>query len=162
MPYCHVPCYGALFGPQLFGHGTRVESHKSFGKGAATRAVNHAHCPYPREQVELKLRQYNECFDNKSHEIRSREVNGRLVLEGALRIYWGVHAVIHLKEDDDQRTVVTVRKRNSVRYSNSTDLSSEKSVSQFDDVDFLQLTTIRFSYFHSCWSKRHHFVIALI
>lgn len=24
--------YGALFGPQLFGHGTRVESHKSFGK----------------------------------------------------------------------------------------------------------------------------------
>lgn len=32
VPYCHVPCYGALFGPQLFGHGTRVESHKSFGK----------------------------------------------------------------------------------------------------------------------------------
>jgi len=34
-----IPCnywifssYGALFGPQLFGHGTRVESHKSFGK----------------------------------------------------------------------------------------------------------------------------------
>lgn len=32
VPYCHVPCYGALFGPQLFGHGTRVESHTSFGK----------------------------------------------------------------------------------------------------------------------------------
>lgn len=24
--------YGALFGPQLFGHGTKVESHKSFGR----------------------------------------------------------------------------------------------------------------------------------
>ncbi|ETN66239.1 hypothetical protein AND_001979 [Anopheles darlingi] len=32
VPYCHVPCYGALFGPQLFGHGTRVESHKSYGQ----------------------------------------------------------------------------------------------------------------------------------
>lgn len=33
--YCcwvHPYSYGALFGPQLFGHGTRVESHKSFGK----------------------------------------------------------------------------------------------------------------------------------
>lgn len=45
------------------------------------------------------------------------QVNGRLVLEGALRIYWGVSGMIHLKEDDDQRTVVTVRKRNSYRYS---------------------------------------------
>lgn len=49
-------------------------------------------------------------------EIRSREVNNRLVLEGALRVYWGVHGVIHLKEDDDQRTLV-VRKRNSCRLS---------------------------------------------
>lgn len=45
-------------------------------------------------------------------------MNGRLVLEGALRIYWGVVGVIHLKEEYDQRTVVTVRKRNSYRYSN--------------------------------------------
>lgn len=49
-------------------------------------------------------------------EIRSREVNNRLILEGALRVYWGVQGVIHLKEDDDQRTFV-VRKRNSCRLS---------------------------------------------
>lgn len=55
-------------------------------------------------------------------EIRSREVNNRLVLEGALRVYWGVHGVIHLKEDDDQRTVVTVRKRNSCRYGNTLEI----------------------------------------
>lgn len=130
VPYCHVPCYGALFGPQLFGHGTRVESHKSFGvKGSTPKAASNGQSPYPRDQVEGKLKQYNSNFDNRKHEIRSREVNGRFVLEGALRIYWGVQGMIHLKEDDDQRTVVTIRKRNSVRYSNSTDLSSERSVS---------------------------------
>lgn len=130
IPYCHVPCYGALFGPQLFGHGTQVESHKNFGaKGSTPKIVNSHQMPFPREHIESKLKQYNQFFDNKSHEIRSREVNGRIVLEGALRVYWGVHNMIHLKEDDDQRTVVTVRKRNSCRYSNSTDFSSEKSVS---------------------------------
>lgn len=29
------------------------------------------------------------------------------MLEGSLRVYWGVQAVIHLKEDVDQRTLVT-------------------------------------------------------
>lgn len=43
------------------------------------------------------------------------QVNGRLILEGPLRIYWGVRGVIHLKEDVDQRTVVTVRNKNSYR-----------------------------------------------
>jgi len=49
--------------------------------------------------------------------ITPKQVNGRLILEGALRIYWGVRGVIHLKEDDDQRTVVTARNRNSCRHS---------------------------------------------
>ena len=52
-------------------------------------------------------------------------MNGKLVLEGALRIYWGIQGVIHLKEEDDQRTVVTIRKRNSVRYPNSVDIVSK-------------------------------------
>lgn len=113
VPYCHVPCYGALFGPQLFGHGTRVESHTSFGK------VENKSCGpnMPRSHLESKLKVFNQFYDGRSGEIRSREVNGRLVLEGALRIYWGVLGVIHLKEDDDQRTVVTIRKRNSCRSS---------------------------------------------
>lgn len=160
MPYCHVPCYGALFGPQLFGHGTRVESHKSFGaKGvAAARATNNGQSPYPRDHLESRLKQYNQYFDTKSHEIRSREVNGRLVFEGALRVYWGVQGVIHLKEDDDQRTVITVRKRNSCRYSNATDVSSEKCVSICglrlvhcgrNDANLLLL----FKWFFSCCHK---------
>nr|CAD7594030.1 unnamed protein product [Timema genevievae] len=111
VPYCHVPCYGALFGPQLFGHGTRVESHTSFGK-----VENRSGGPnMPRSHLESKLKVFNQFYDGRSGEIRSREVNGRLVLEGALRIHWGVLGMIHLKEDDDQRTVVTIRKRNSCR-----------------------------------------------
>lgn len=112
VPYCHVPCYGALFGPQLFGHGTRVESHKSFGQQKESPKMGNGPT-IPRNHVESKLKAYNQYFDGKSGEIRSREVNGRLVLEGSLRIHWGVQGVIHLKENDDQRTVVTVRKRNS-------------------------------------------------
>lgn len=64
---------------------------------------------------------YNKYYEGRSGEIRSREVyrcfieefkfkqntllqvNGRPVLEGALRIYWAVTDIIHLKEDDDQR-----------------------------------------------------------
>ncbi|XP_011501218.1 PREDICTED: ras association domain-containing protein 2 [Ceratosolen solmsi marchali] len=110
VPYCHVPCYGALFGPQLFGHGTRVESHTSFGKKESRSSL-------PRSHLESKLKVFNQYYEGKSGGIRSREVNGRLILEGALRIYWGVRGVIHLKEDDDQRTVVTARHRNSCRRS---------------------------------------------
>lgn len=78
----------------------------------------------PRSHIESKLKVYNQFYNNRSLEIRSRELNDRLVLEGTLRIYWGIQGVIHLKEDDDQRTVVTIRKRNSVRYPNSVDIVS--------------------------------------
>ena len=30
VPYCHIPCYAALFGPQLFGHGSTTESHRYY------------------------------------------------------------------------------------------------------------------------------------
>lgn len=127
VPYCHVPCYGALFGPQLFGHGTRVESHKNFGVKPRLTSSGPS---LPRDHLESKLKVFNQFFDSKSKEIRSREVNDRLVLEGALRVYWGVQGVIHLKEDDDQRTVITVRKRNSCRYTSNSNLDSERNVSR--------------------------------
>lgn len=124
VPYCHVPCYGALFGPQLFGHGTRVESHKSFGQIKESPKLPNG-AILLRSQLETKLKAYNQFYEGKSGEIRSREVNGRLVLEGSLRIHWGVQGVIHLKENDDQRTVVTVRKRNSYRLYSSPDQNSD-------------------------------------
>lgn len=36
-----------------------------------------------------------------------------MILEGVLKIYWGVRNVIHLKEEDDQRTIA-VRRRSGV------------------------------------------------
>jgi Ras association domain-containing protein 2/4 len=55
VPYCHVPCYGALFGPQLFGHGTRVESHKSFGLQKDTLKVGNGPSLL-RSQLDSKLK----------------------------------------------------------------------------------------------------------
>ncbi|KAK9887561.1 hypothetical protein WA026_023367 [Henosepilachna vigintioctopunctata] len=128
IPYCHVPCYGALFGPQLFGHGTRVESHKSFGPLKDASKIGNGPTHPPRSVLDSKLKIFNQFHEGKSGEIKSREVNGRLILEGSLRIYWGVQGVIHLKENDDQRTVVTVRKRNSCRYSASINSDTENDV----------------------------------
>lgn len=110
VPYCHIPCYSALFGPTLFGHGSQVESHKSFGK------VENRVGSVQRSHIEAKLKLYNQFYEGNSHEVKCRERNGKLILEGVLRIYWGVNNLIHLKEDDDQRThVQVVRKRNSYR-----------------------------------------------
>jgi len=100
VPYCHVPCYGALFGPQLFGHGTRVESHKSFGK-----VENKSYGGITRSQLDTTLKTFNNYQEvhGGSGGVKSREVNGRLILEGVLKLYWGIHSSIQLKEDDDQR-----------------------------------------------------------
>lgn len=128
-PFSHVPCYPALFGPKLFGHGTKVESHKSFGKKVVTPSPKSSPGPViPRAHIDAKLKTYNQFYNNKSLEMKAREVNGRVILEGALRIYWGIQGVIHLKEDDDQRFVVTIRKRNSVRYPNSVDIVRQRLI----------------------------------
>ncbi|KAJ8962230.1 hypothetical protein NQ318_018202 [Aromia moschata] len=138
VPYCHVPCYGALFGPQLFGHGTRVESHKSFGAQKDSPKIGNGPV-LPRSHLESKIKVYNQFYEGKSGEIRCREVNGRFILEGSLRIHWGVHGVIHLKENDDQRTVVTVRKRNSYRspspeYNTDDDIQNISRDTSYNDI----------------------------
>lgn len=146
VPYCHVPCYGALFGPQLFGHGTRVESHKSFGLQKESPKLGNKPI-LPRSTLESKIKVYNQFFEGKSGEIRCREVNGRYILEGSLRIHWGVQGVIHLKENDDQRTVVTVRKRNSYRVSSSPEYDTDDDIqnisrdTSYNDVSTCSSTT---------------------
>ncbi|CAH0552964.1 unnamed protein product [Brassicogethes aeneus] len=140
VPYCHVPCYGALFGPQLFGHGTRVESHKSFGAQKESSKIGNGP-QLPRDHLESKIKVYNQFFEGKSAEIRCREVNGRFILEGSLRIHWGVQGVIHLKENDDQRTVITVRKRNSCR-SSSPEFDTDDEIQNISrDTSFNDIST---------------------
>lgn len=89
----------------------------------------------------MGLKVYNQFFEGKSGEIRCREVNGRFILEGSLRIHWGIHGVIHLKENDDQRTVVTVRKRNSYR-SPSPDYDTDDDVRNISrDTSYNDIST---------------------
>lgn len=60
-----------------------------------------------------------------------------MILEGSLRIHWGVQGVIHLKENDDQRTVVTVRKRNSCRiqdYDSDDDIYDISTDTSYNDI----------------------------
>lgn len=73
-------------------------------------------------------------------------MNGRFVLEGSLRIHWGVQGVIHLKENDDQRTVVTVRKRNSYRnsspeYDTDEDIQNISRDTSFNDISTCSSTS---------------------
>lgn len=123
VPYCHHPCYGALFGPQLFGHGTRNECHTSFGK------VENRDGQIKRSHLESSLKAYNQFYEGKPGEIRSREVNGRMILEGVLKIYWGVHNVIHLKEEDDQRTIALRRRSTASIPSSSASAASSSATS---------------------------------
>ena len=39
------------------------------------------------------------------NQISWREVNGRLVLEGIIKVYWGTEASVRLKEWDDARVI---------------------------------------------------------
>ncbi|GFT12166.1 cysteine-rich protein 1 [Trichonephila clavipes] len=47
VPYCHVPCYSVLFGPTLFGHGSQVEAHTSFGKNVNRQGLLFLGSPKP-------------------------------------------------------------------------------------------------------------------
>jgi len=109
-PYCHIPCYAALFGPKLFGHGSTTESHRSFGQRQNS---------FIREENETKNKvdDYNRYYGNTpKNQISSREVNGRHVLEGIIKIYWGTEGSIRLKQSDDTRVISRHRKAFSVGY----------------------------------------------
>ena len=55
---------------------------------------------------EPKLAEYNAFYSTVAkNQISSREVNGRLVLEGIIKVYWGTEASVRLKEWDDARVI---------------------------------------------------------
>jgi len=108
-PYCHIPCYSALFGPILFGHGSRIESHQSFGKRAGKLILHH-------QELVKKVKHYNDHMENNGASrlvLTSREVNDRLVIEGVLRIFWSIQHSIRVKEEHDQRPIIMRRKSSS-------------------------------------------------
>ncbi|XP_031563602.1 ras association domain-containing protein 4-like [Actinia tenebrosa] len=86
IPYCNIPCYSFLFGPGGYGHGG-TESHKYYDEEKFPRAGLEA----IRNDIFPRLRAYNTYFENrKALQLSCREVNGQFVLEGVLRVYWGL------------------------------------------------------------------------
>jgi len=73
-----------------------------------------------RAILESKLKAYNQYYEGNSGQLKWKERNGKLILEGVLRIHWGVKNLIHLKENEDQRHHVQLRKRYSYREPPST------------------------------------------
>jgi len=136
-PYCHIPCYSALFGPKLFGHGSTTESHRSFGRRSQS---------FIRLETELsnRVKEYNKYYtDTARCQLLSREVNERLVLEGVLKVYWGTECSIRLKEYGDNRVINRHKKTLSlgfefanVKYENSENEISLVFPPQLGDLSF--------------------------
>ena len=97
-----------------------MESHTSFGKAKMSGDIEHKSLQVEKSLLEFKLKQYNQFFNEKcpANVVKSRERNGRLILEGSLRLYWDVSNKIHLKEDHDNRIMVIRRKTSYHRVRN--------------------------------------------
>ncbi|KXJ05432.1 Cysteine-rich protein 1 [Exaiptasia diaphana] len=86
IPYCNIPCYSFLFGPGGYGHGG-TESHKYHDEEKLSQAEVDA----LRNDIFPRLRGYNTYFESrKALQLACREANGQLILEGVLRVYWGL------------------------------------------------------------------------
>ena len=56
--------------------------------------------------MKVKVDEYNQFYGSVTKcQISSREVNGRHVLEGIIKVYWGTEASVRLKEYDDTRLI---------------------------------------------------------
>ena len=85
-----------------------ISFYRSFGRREKS---------FVREQSELrtKLEEYNAFYrDNARSQVASREVNGRLILEGIIKVYWGTEASIRLKEFDDTRLSNNTRQQKTM------------------------------------------------
>ncbi|XP_074648396.1 ras association domain-containing protein 2-like [Tubulanus polymorphus] len=109
LPYCHRPCYQVLFGPHITGYGVAVVANSSFGSTYGQKEACYTVAGLEKEDLQNKLDAYNsKC--GQSGQLSYKEVNGRLLFEGLLRLHWGVKKQIYLKQKDD----IPVRRKSFV------------------------------------------------
>lgn len=75
------------------------------------------------QELFKKVKLYNDYMENNKTQrliLTSREVNGRLVLEGVLRIFWGLHHSIRVKEEHDLRPIIMRKKSSKGKCKNQT------------------------------------------
>uniref|UniRef100_A0A3P9QCB0 Ras association domain family member 4a n=1 Tax=Poecilia reticulata TaxID=8081 RepID=A0A3P9QCB0_POERE len=73
------------------------------------------HCPTSESDILSLLRTYNCYHEGKNFQLRTREEDGQLILEGLLNIYWGLRRPIRLQMfDDNERFRLNRGRRNSI------------------------------------------------
>ena len=68
------------------------------------------------------------------------QANGQLILEGVLRIYWGVQNVIHLKEEDSAR----------IQHTSQRPVSQIIDATMYNDSDEDVSSNVIFTYLPKC------------
>ncbi|KAJ8311899.1 hypothetical protein KUTeg_010547 [Tegillarca granosa] len=114
MPYCHKPCYAARFGPKMMGYGSNVISHANFKREHGNRTLHNGDYDIDPTMVFMtgiivhmqellkKVASYNAHYEGKQRlALSTKEDNNNLIIEGPLRIYWGVLKPIQLKQFDN-------------------------------------------------------------
>ncbi|XP_060064204.1 ras association domain-containing protein 2-like [Ylistrum balloti] len=150
LPYCHRPCYAALFGPQMVGYGSNVHSPANYRKSGDHGTLYNEELPsfapkmvyevqvndkqtevirrrsdvyssqtvlssiesdtpmsvpqFDSETQELlqKIKNFNSYYEGKTRQSLSANTNSPdLVIQGPVRIYWGVFKPIQLQHCDN-------------------------------------------------------------
>uniref|UniRef100_A0A7M5UYS1 Ras association domain-containing protein 2 n=1 Tax=Clytia hemisphaerica TaxID=252671 RepID=A0A7M5UYS1_9CNID len=89
LSYCNVPCYSSLFSSlredddAMEGISTLSNEQKSF-----------------RASLIPKLRVYNTYYSQKPCQISCREINDKFVLEGVIKVYWGLRSPVTLADSE--------------------------------------------------------------
>jgi len=143
LPYCEVPCYYILFGPNIYrqgymrlGNGSNSPESQSPPNTYRPESNNSNHSLLHEQEkteksealddtsdlvadmtdiapatfkhwpeLEAKLAIYNNYYaDTEKLQISSNEVGGVYILEGQLRIHWGLERPIRFKQKDETAT----------------------------------------------------------
>ncbi|XP_013870709.1 ras association domain-containing protein 4 [Austrofundulus limnaeus] len=81
----------------------------------------------PKSDILSLLRTYNCYHEGKNFQLRTREENGELILEGLLNIYWGLRRPIRLQMFDDNERFRLNRNDKSVQPSAESNNNSPSS-----------------------------------
>lgn len=110
LPYCDIPCYCALFGPHLYHQGVGGFEFISTIPPVTTMTDPMAESTTTVPELETKLKAYNDYFAaNAKQQITEKYLDNKQVLEGQLRVYWGIQSPICFRQKDESHSVPKFR-----------------------------------------------------
>ncbi|XP_065062676.1 ras association domain-containing protein 4-like isoform X3 [Rhopilema esculentum] len=93
-PYCNVPCYTMLFSSLKSKFAKESNRQGDFDDGLSTEQQR------VRNSLIPKLRTYNTYYSGRPFQIFCREDEGNFIMEGTLKVYWGLKKPVELKAND--------------------------------------------------------------